>query len=227
MRNWQKRGVIDMNNDTYKKKITPLINTLISLNDEAIKIARNIVSNTLFMDDFFFCSLLDKSIHITDGFIEMIKNRNLSCAGIILRVSMDNILRLYALYIVNDKEAFINKFIEGEKLNSFMDKNGNRLTDQYLKEQIQTIDSRFCNVYSAACGYIHFSGKAFYQSTQVIDENQIGFQVSHSQPEKCNEPLIECISAYIHYLRLFYNLISNAVMAKLEFESSQEDSKKN
>jgi len=212
-----------VDNDEYINTVEPLIEKLNILNNQAIKLARGIISETLLDVDLYACSVLDKSIHLTDGFVEMIKSRNLSCAGILLRVQMDNCLRSYALIIAADRGEVVNKLISGEKLDTLKDKNGKKMKDFYLKNQLANIDERFETVYGNACGYIHFSDKAFFQSTQITGENSIMIQVSHEHPEKWNDYLIECILAYTHYLKLFYNLLSGMVQAKIEFEKTLKE----
>jgi len=209
-----------VNNDEYINTVEPLIEKLSIMNNQAIKLARGIISETLLDVDLYACSVLDKSIHLTDGFVQMINSRNLSCAGILLRVQMDNCLRAYALNIAADRGEAVNKLISGEKLDKLKDKDGRKMKDFYLKNKLAQMDDRFEEVYGNACGYVHFSDKAFFQSTQITGENSIMIQVSHEHPEKWNDYLIECVLAYTHYLNFFYNLLSGMVQAKIEFEKT-------
>ena len=97
------------------------------------------------------------------------------------------------------------------------------MKDWYLKSELNKIDPQFSVAYGNASGYTHFSGKAFYQAVSAKENNVIEFQVSHDIPEKLNPILLECLQAYIHFLKLFYLLIKGAVDAKIEFESKQSE----
>jgi hypothetical protein len=46
-------------------------------------------------------------------------------------------------------------------------KDGNLMTDAYLRKQLAKFDKRFDSVYKAASGYIHHSEKAFYSVVSV------------------------------------------------------------
>ena len=175
------------------------------------------------MVDLGFSPLLNRSLQLTDGFIAMIKARNLTCAATLLRLQLDNCMRLYALYIAEDRKAFINSLMAGEKIDKLRDKNGQQMKDWYLKKELTKLDTQFSTVYDNTSGYIHFSGKAFYQSVSAGEDNTLEFQVSHTTPEKLNPILLECVRAYTHYLEFFYLLIRGAAEAKAKFESEQQE----
>ena len=207
----------------YKKEIEALIPELERINEEAIPIAKGIIGNTLLQVDLGFAALLNRSQQLTDGFIAMVKARNLTCAAALLRLQLDNCMRLYALYIAEDRKGFINSLMDGGKIDKLRDKSGQQMQDWYLKKELTKLDPRFSTVYDNTSGYVHFSGKAFYQSVSAGEDNTLEFQVSHVLPEKLNPILLECVHAYIHYLEFFYLLIRGAVDAKAKFESEQQD----
>ena len=212
-----------MDNSEYGGAIAPLIDELNQLNEKAIEIGRAIIGSTVLFVDLGFVSLLNRSVQLTDGFSCMIKERNLTCAGTLLRLQLDNCMRTYALYIAADRKEFIEALITNKKVDELKDKRGKLMKDWYLKSELNKIDPQFSVVYGNASGYTHFSGKAFYQAVSAKENNVIEFQVSHDIPEKLNPILLECLQAYIHFLKLFYLLIKGAVDAKIEFESKQSE----
>lgn len=78
-----------MDNSEYSGVITPLVEELDQLNAKAIEIGKLIVGSTLLLVDLGFVSLLNRSVQLTDGFISMVKERNLTCAGALLRLQLD------------------------------------------------------------------------------------------------------------------------------------------
>ena len=103
----------------------------------------------------------------------MIQHRNLTCAGALLRLQMDNCMRTYATFLAQDKDAVIDCIISGSPINRQLSKEGKRLKDAYLKKELSIIDIEFANVYNQASGYIHLSEKAFYQTVVEYGENKI------------------------------------------------------
>ena len=190
------------------------------LNENAIEIAKQMIGKNLFKTDLYFCAMLNKSMQITDGFLEMIKHRNLSCAGILLRTNIDNCLRMFAMYIAENPEDLVDCVMNGEKISRFKDKEGKYLKDFYLKEQLGKYDEKLVQVYNNASGYVHFSEKGFFQSVRAEEDNAISVQVSHNIPEEANKYIIECIEAYIHYLKLFYKLFIDLIRVKIEYDST-------
>lgn len=213
-----------MNNKELEIALSPKLNELQDLNENAIKIARALIGESLFNTDLYFCALLNKSIQLTDGFVELIKKRNLTSAGIILRSSMDNCLRLYAMFIANNPDEVVDCLMSGGRIDKLKDKDGNKLRDSYLKNKLGEYDNRFVLVYNNASGYVHFSEKGFYQSVSALEgEYEIGIQVSHAIPEKANDFILECVQAYIFVLELFYSMFKDIIRVKKEYDDRHKE----
>lgn len=213
-----------MNNKELEIALSPKLNELQNLNENAIKIARALIGESLFKTDLYFCALLNKSIQLTDGFVELIKKRNLTSAGIILRSSMDNCLRLYAMFIANNPDEVVDCLISGGRIDKLKDKDGNKLRDSYLKNKLGEYDNRFVLVYNNASGYVHFSEKGFYQSVSALEgDYEIGIQVSHAIPEKANDFILECVQAYIFVLELFYSMFKDIISVKKEYDDRHKE----
>lgn len=210
-------------NDELNKQLLPYLDELHNLNQEAIQIAKAVIGESIFKTDLYFCAMLNKSLQLTDGFVDLVQNRNLACAGILLRASMDNCLRLYAMFIAENPDEVVDSLMQGEKIDGLKDKNGKKLKDFYLKEQLEKYDDKFATVYNNASGYVHFSEKGFFQSVSSLDEEyHIGIQVSHEVPEKANEYIVECVQAYLHFLRLFYWMFEDIIRVKNEYDQAHE-----
>lgn len=213
-----------MTNDELMEQLPMFIDELKRLNQEAIKIARNVIGETLFKIDLYFCAILNKSLQLTDGFISLIQVRNLASAGILLRANMDNCLRLYAMFIASDPDEVVDYLMQGKRIDNLQDKNGKQLKDWYLREQLEKYDAKFSAVYKNASGYVHFSEKGLYQSVSALDgDYHIGIQVSHEIPEKANEYIMECVQAYTHFLNLFYWMFNDIIRVKKEYDQSQKE----
>ena len=68
-----------MTNEELSNALSPEIEKLKKLNQDAIEIARAIIGESLFKTYLYFCALLNKILQLTDGFIELITQRNINC----------------------------------------------------------------------------------------------------------------------------------------------------
>lgn len=212
-----------MKNEEYNIKLAAYIEQLQELRKEAVSLATGIIGETLCTDDLFFCASVDRCIRLIDGLIPMLKDRNLTCVGVLLRVQMDNCMRTYAAFIAEDRNAVIRCILDGTPIKSLKDVNGNKMLDGYLKDEVAKIDPIFSEVYNNASGYVHLSEKAFYQTVDFCDNYEIGIQIGQPLPEKRNAPLLEAAAAYIHFVNLHFKMLQAVVESKQRFDASQTE----
>lgn len=197
------------------------VNTILEQRKGMILQAKNLLGDNFLKDDLYFFSVIDRSIRLSDGFIEMIKSRNLMCSGIILRSLLDNIMRLVAYMIAHDKEELVQIFLSDEKkISTLKDINGKRMSDYYLKKKMKIIDDRFEGVYDAASGYVHHTGKSLFSISTALEGHKMEVTVGGDLPLRNNLLLQECADAFIHYLLLQKDLFDHLVHKKMEFDTN-------
>ena len=210
-----------MTNEEYFVELDNKIEVLQELRQDGISLARGIIGENLTKDDLFFCATIDRCLHLVDGIMIMLKERNLTCAGPILRLQMDNCMRTYAAFIAEDRAAVTSSLIHGTPIKQFKDVAGKKMVDWYLKDEVAKIDVSFAKVYEQASGYVHLSDKAFYQTVTEIDgAGQLTLQVGHQLPEKHNDPLLECADAFIHFVTLHYKMLNAVRKSKEQFDAA-------
>lgn len=207
-----------MTNDEYHAELESKIAELEQLRKEGIILSAGIIGQSFTEADMFFWSAADRCIRLIDGFIPLMKERNLTCGGVLLRMQMDNCMRTYAPFIAQDRDAVIHCIVTGAKIRDQKSVDNKNMTDGHLKDKITEIDHRFSTVYDNASGFVHFSEKAFYQTVDEISDNQIKINIGHPLPERRNEFLMECVSAYIHYVKLQYELLKLVAESKERFD---------
>lgn len=216
-----------MTNEECLQKVSDASTIIEKQINLTIELARYVIGNTLAKYDLFLCPLLNRSIQLSQGFIALIKQRNLTCAGSILRLQLDSCMRLYASTIAADQDALIDCVISGGKISSLRDNSGQKMSDKLLKDGLAQYDSRFANVYDSTSGYIHYSEKNFYQSisASTCREYDISIQVSKEPSEKVNEALCECAEAFIYFTDFFIKMMEGAALSKagLGKELEEED----
>lgn len=212
-----------MDNEEYFRELEIRTEELKLLRKEGISLSTGIIGQSLLMEDLFFFTSADRCIHLLDGFIALLRDRNLTCAGVLLRIQMDNCMRTYAAFIAQDKNSVIDCVIEGKSIRNEKDRNGKKMTDGYLKDEVSKLDSVFSQVYDQASGFVHLSEKAFYQTIVECKDNTIEFQVGIALPEKWNTTLLEAADAFIHFVRLHYKMLIAVAESKKRCDSLQID----
>ena len=212
-----------MTNEEYYQVLPTYVKKLEDSFERSKELGRGVIGENLLLIDLCYVSLLDRSVKLTEGFKQMLQIRNLTCAGALLRLEMDNSLRLFASYIAQDENEYANCVMKGERIDKLRDKNGKQMKDCYLKKQMEQFDKTFCNVYDQSSGYIHFSEKSFYQSISAGKGYDVLLQITKEPPEKVNTILIACADAYLHFLNLFHQLMYSAVDAKQRFDKEYEE----
>lgn len=212
-----------MTNTTFFENAEPMISEINELIEQAKKTTYGIIGDNLLLIDLCLCGLLDRSIRLSLGFIQMVRARNLTCSGALVRLLIDNCLRLFAIYISDDEQKIAECIIKGKRISNLKDKNGKKLTDTYLKKQLGKYDEHIESVYDRASGFIHFSSKAVFQSIIECEEKGIKFQVGGDLSEDKNEPLLDCLFAYQYFYKFFLNLMNTATDAKVCFDKDLEN----
>lgn len=203
-----------MNLEEYNDSLSVRMQEMDALRNTAKSVARGIIGDTLFKEDLFFTSALDKSVALLDGIVNMLKERNLTCVGILLRCQLDVCMRLFAAFIADDKTAFIDGFLQGKKISDFKDDRGRKMKDAILRERLKDYDFRINDVYNKSSGYIHLSDVAFNASVCAKDNCHIEFSVGLPIRDEANEILLEGADAFIHYTLLEYQLLQAVVESK-------------
>lgn len=211
-----------MTNEEYYLSLEQIIHSYNELRKTGISLAQSVIGKTLTKGDLFFCASLDRVLHLIDGIIPMFKDRNLTCAGSLLRLQLDNCMRTYAAFIAKDKERIFDCLICGSPIKNEIDINGKKMTDFHLKEEVSKFDPKFKQVYNQASGYIHLSEKAFYQIVTDLDNHgKLTLQVGHALPERQNKTLIECAEAFLHFILLHYEMLNAVGESKKRFKKSR------
>lgn len=203
-----------MNNEEYYCLLNERLQKLRELREAAKQIGAGIIGDSLYKEDLFFTSALDRSVSLLDGIVIMLKERNLTCVGILVRSQIDNCMRIFAAFIAEDKNTFIDGFLQGKKISDFKDNRGNKMKDFILRERLEDYDSQISDVYKKASGYVHLSNVALHASVCTKGKNSIEFSIGIPIREEVNESILEGADAFIHYTMLEYRLLQAVVESK-------------
>lgn len=206
-----------MDNEKYLYEIEGRLQVLNELRKKIVELGKEIIGDTLYKEDFFFSSALDRSAALLDGISNMLQTRNLACSGILLRSQIDNCMRIFAAFIAENQSEFINGFLEGKKISDMKDDRGKKMKDYVLRERLEEFDPQLEVVYKNTSGYVHLSDKAFYSSvtSSSLEQFDIEFSVGMPLKEKANPVLLEVADASIHYVQLQNILVTKVITARI------------
>ena len=191
-------------------KMKGMIDALDEVKKEHVPLAKYITradGGNVFAFDLFTMAAINRSLAQINGFVLLIEHRNFPCAAAILRLQLDNLMRVYAGTLVEDPHDFADKVLAGKHVRNLTDRNGKKMTDTHLLKEISCLDSRLEKVYETTSGVIHFSSTHVPLATTLTGEtkNDGHFQIRldgtvASEPE---ELYFEIIGAFTEITRLF------------------------
>lgn len=128
---------------------------------------------SLYPLDLMGVSVSKRSMSLIRGFIEMICQNNFICAAPLIRMQLDNSLRFYAAFLVNDPHDLARQFAEGKSIRSFRDRDTNqKLTDRFLVDKLAEHHPWITEVYEKMSGYIHLSDLHLFNTLGKKQEDE-------------------------------------------------------
>src|SRR5262249_510065 len=161
------------------------------------------------MCDLFVWSALRRALFLTAGFRQMVAERNLVCAGALLRTQLDTALRFQSVFLVDDPEAFARSVVSGTPVKKLKARTRDLLTDPFLVKSASTEFPWVKEVYSQASGFIHFSEKHFW-SHQSATENATGkvVVVVDTYDELPDRVFVDAVDAFKRSVDLLYTYVN-------------------
>lgn len=153
-------------------------------------------------------SLINRTIETNNGYITLFNCKNYICAITLLRIQVENCLRLYGFTIMDDKGNAIDKFINGEEYKNLTGNNGKKLYDSYLAREIdkKMPGYNFAKTYKQYCEIIHFS--SFYQAiNNELEHKKSGLSASLYLGGGQNMPHFDMLNKIEYTKSLLYSTI--------------------
>jgi len=124
----------------------------------------------LFPADLIVVGAVQRSLMLIKGFLSLLRSGNYLCAGAILRMQLDNILRLYAASLFPSGSDTLTAFLEDQPLSRLKAPDGKRLTDKELYTRASKIYPWLPRVYTTTSGFVHFSRPAVMSAITDISK---------------------------------------------------------
>jgi len=179
--------------------------------------------------DLMTNAIMDRSLSLIFGFTSQIRSNNYLCAAPLVRLHLDNLLRLYAGYIVKDPHEFAMKVLKGQHVRNMIDQNGNKMTDKYLVDQLTKEYKWIQNVYKETSGFVHFSNKHIFSSSEITNEKGgiLHFSISKEDRFVSDDSKLEAINCMIEISEILFDFLYGWTYTKRDGDMSDNKNDSN
>lgn len=207
------------------KKVEKELEALEELIDLQVKKGAELLQayeGKLYPLDFLAAAVLNRSIELIKGFSLLVKEDNYLVAASLVRLQIDNLLRLSAVWLVSDTQDFAKKVMAGTPIRKLKDRNGERMRDSYLLQRIGEKNDWIRSVYEETSGFIHLSDKHILSlfnrmgKDRNVVKGRLDFEmVIGGTGENIPDSLkIEMVQAYSEITKGILTLIQDLIVAK-------------
>ena len=149
--------------------------------------------------DLWVNAAIRRSMQVLDGYVAMVRSRNLTCAGSLLRVQLDTAMRLFASTLVSDVDEFVGHLLKGGRLDKLKDRDGRRLTDGYLAKRLSEFSPGLDwvpRVYESTCDFIHMSGRHMLNMAEIKEELTLEISIALHDDRWPEKHMAEAVYAF-------------------------------
>lgn len=166
--------------------------------------------------DYYISGVLNRSMSLIFGFETLLRSLNFLASSHLVRPHLDNFLRLYAAWLVDDPQEFAMKIWQGERIDTLKDRNGHTLKDSYLKKTASKEFPWIENVYNETSGFVHFSNKHISNATSLnnVEERSLVTYIGKYDNQVKNESKLEAIICMIEICNCIVDLVFGYIDTK-------------
>lgn len=166
--------------------------------------------------DFLVFGAINRSLCMTRGFCDAIESSNFLCAVPLIRMQLDNALRVAAAGWAEDGDALASGVLGGMKLSDFRDRDGRPLTDANLCRRFARTYPWVESVYRETSGFIHLSEKHIFNALQIRDKSErtISWLLSDKDEFVPASAYSEAVCVYSDVTRLFLGVVDGYARSK-------------
>ncbi|HHQ6546538.1 TPA: hypothetical protein ACSTJE_001496 [Serratia fonticola] len=139
-----------------------------------------------------------RSCAITDGFKSMLREKNSLCALALVRMQLDNCLRLYAGFFSLDRNKFSKDVLSGTPINKMRADDKQKMTDSYLAKRVSEQNPWVLNVYKKTSGYIHFSEEHIKEAFRHKGEGRFEMIIGPNDRDREITDFLEPLGCFAH-----------------------------
>jgi hypothetical protein len=201
------------------KQVAKRVASLRATRKDHLRLAEKVLradGGNLFGVDFVVLAVLQRSLSLIDGFTLMLERRNALCAAPLIRLQIDSLLRLYACWLVHDPHAIAEKLLRGVPLSKVRSRDGQGLTDAYLRRKACERYPWVTRVYEKTSGFIHLSAAHMIAPVTGVHPNErsLDMCVGSFAREWREDEMVEAIDASAEATNSLLHLCDSWVFTK-------------
>lgn len=123
--------------------------------------------------DEYLDGIYNRSLSLMDATITLLDNKNYMAAAHMVRLHLDNFLRLHAAWLVNKPHQFVLEVMNGASIRKMKDSDGKLMFDSHLVNKASEDYPWIEEVYDKSCGFIHLSATHIFSGKSVIDKEEM------------------------------------------------------
>lgn len=120
----------------------------------------------------YAASIITRASSLINSFELLYKHGIYSTALSLIRLQIDNCLRLYAISLCNPV-LLLTEVEKGTSIRDIKDRDGKKMNDGYLITKLENILPNFKSLYDETCGFVHFSFEHLKLNNRKYEENGI------------------------------------------------------
>lgn len=165
---------------TEEIKLAQYINELAASPAKFAKLGEEITyanNQSPYVIDSFAFSVINRTIQLTQGYITLVGTNNYIAAIPLIRLQLDNALRFFAIFEVDNANNFFFYFMDDKPINNYKSHTGEKLTDSYLAKKMDIISPGVFRLYKEISDYIHLSKQHVHASKYFDDKGEVRLKV--------------------------------------------------
>jgi hypothetical protein len=186
---------------------------------EAGKLLTQAMGTDLYTLDFFLIAALNRSFCLLRGFCDLLESSNFISAAPLVRLQLDNCLRIFAISLVADPNKFASDVLGGKSVRNIKDATNCPMRDNYLCNELSKQFPWVQNVYDETSGFVHLSEKHIFNSLKIdsTDEHLVSLKISDQDKFVPDSAYMEAIEVFEKITELFLSLFYTEIQARANF----------
>lgn len=205
-------------------RIINLLDELSSFHERHREVSERLLrvdDGNLWSLDLLVLSAMNRSVNLISAFTSQIEDENFIAAAPLLRLQLDNAIRISAAWLVDNPHEFAEQVIEGKYVSRIKDRNGKKMYDRYLVDKLSERHPWVEDVYEHTSGYVHLSDKHFYNAVvsdgKQVEEggsNRVRMKIALGESFIPEEVFLEAIHAFGRATGLFLSYVEGWIHSK-------------
>jgi hypothetical protein len=170
----------------------------------------------LYPVDILAVAVLNRSIDLLQGFSLLMRANNYLAAAPLVRLQLDNLLRLKAVWLVSNPHEFVMKVMKGTPIRKLKDADDNKMHDAYLVQKLESEVPWIRRLYQSTSGFVHLSEKHIFSlfKKQIESGDSVEISIGGTGENISLRNKVEAIKAYSAITKQILFLIDGWIVTK-------------